>query len=314
MDQHTSEDEDMNRRDFLMSSAAAAGVAAGLTSLAQGADAAPAASANGKSGPAKPAVLKISSQERRIPGKSLREKVEKLQSWGAVGVELASKDLASRVNEIKEAVKGTKVAVSAVCSGYFKLIDPDEAKRKQGAQELKDLCGPAGEVGSVGLIMVPAFNKHPQLPVKEARQVLVDILPELGEAAQKAGTRIILEPLNRGEAFFLRMLADAASICRDVDHPGVAMMGDFYHMCKEETSDLGAFISSGKYLQHVHLASRQRNLPGQDDRSFVDGFRGLKMIGYQGFCSLECSCKGDPDVETPKSFRFLEQQWKEATI
>jgi sugar phosphate isomerase/epimerase len=304
----------MDRREFLKSSALAAGAAAGVYALAGRAPAqdAPAA-ATAAGAEKKPAVLKISSQEGRVPGKGLREKVETLQSWGAAGVELSA-NIKDRVAEIKDAVKGTSIAVSAICAGYFQLIDPDEAKRKQGAQRLKDLCGPAGEVGSTGVIMVPAFNNHDQLPPKEARKVLVDILPEIGEAARKAGTRILMEPLNRGEAFFLRQLADAASICRDVNSPGIGMMGDFYHMCKEETSDCGAFLSAGPYLHHVHLASRLRNLPGQDDRSFVDGFRGLKMIGYQGFCSLECGVKGQAAVEIPKAFRFLEQQWKEATI
>ncbi len=305
----------MHRREFLKSSALAAGAAAGVYALAGGALAeegsAPATSPTAAA--PKPAVLKLSSQEGRVPGKTLREKVETLQSWGAVGIELNSK-IKDRVAEIKEAIKGTSITISAVCAGYFQLIDPDEAKRKEGAQRLKDLCGPAGEVGSTGVIMVPAFNNHPQLPPKEARKVLVDLLPEIGEAAHKAGTRVIMEPLNRGEAFFLRQLADAASICRDVNSPGIGMMGDFYHMCKEETSDCGAFLSAGAYLHHVHLASRARNLPGQDDRSFVDGFRGLKMIGYQDFCSLECGVKGKAEVEIPKAFRFLEQQWKEATI
>ena len=300
----------MDRREFMKASALFAGAVMGGSALSR------AARADEKADKARPAAeLKLSSQESRVPGKSLREKVEKLQKWGAAGVEItgASK-LPERVQEIKDAVKGTTISVSAVCAGYFMLIDPDESRRKAGAQKLKNLCGPAGEVGATGIIMVPAFNSHPQLAAKEARKVLVDILPEIGEVAAKAGTRILLEPLNRREAFFLRQLADAASICRDVNSPGIGMMGDFYHMYKEETSDLGAFISAGAYLHHVHLASRLRNLPGQDDRSFVDGFRGLKMIGYRDFCSLECKPKGDADVEIPKSFRFLESQWKQATI
>ena len=307
----------MNRRDFLKSAAAAAGVAAGWAHLAKGQSGGAAVSQAGAGADArKPAVLNLCSQESRVPGKSLREKVEKLQSWGAAGVEITGRKVAERVREIKDAVKGTTVKVSAVCAGYFRLIDPDESKRKAGAQQLKDLCSPAGEIESVGIIMVPAFNNHPQLHPKEARKVLVDTLPEIGEAARKAGTRILMEPLNRGEAFFLRQLADAASICRDVNHPGIGMMGDFYHMYKEETSDLGAFISAGKYLYHVHLGSRLRYMPGQDERSFVDGFRGLKMIGYRGYCSMECKCKKgtDPDKAIPESFRFLERQWKEATI
>ncbi len=301
----------MDRREFLKSSVVAAGAVAGMSALSRRADAQDAPASAGK----KQAVLKLSSQESRVPGKSLREKVEKLQSWGAVGVEItgASK-VPDRVAEIKAAIKGTNVVVSAVCAGYFQLIDPDESKRKAGAQRLKDLCGPAGEIGSTGIIIVPAFNNHPQLPHRESRKVLVDLLPEIGEVAVKAGTRLMMEPLNRREAYFLRQLADAASICRDANHPGVAMMGDFYHMYKEETSDCGAFLSAGKYLHHVHLASRIRKLPGQDERSFVDGFRGLKMIGFQDFCSLECGVKGKADVEIPKSFRLLEKQWKEATI
>ena len=91
-------------------------------------------------------------------------------------------------------------------------------------------------------------------------------------------------------------------------------MGDFYHMCKEEKDDDAAFVAGGKWLHHVHLACRARNLPGQDDRSFVAGFRGLKKIGYQDYCSLECGVKGKPEEEIPKSFRFLEAQWKEATV
>jgi sugar phosphate isomerase/epimerase len=304
----------MDRREFLKSSALAAGAAAGVYALAGRAPAQDAAAAaKAAAAEKKPAVLKLSSQEGLVPGKTLREKVETLQQWGAAGVELGS-NIKDRVAEIKDAVKGTSIAVSAICAGYFQLIDPDEAKRKDGAQRLKDLCGPAGEVGSTGVIMVPAFNNHDQLPPKEARKVLVDLLPEIGEAARKAGTRILMEPLNRGEAFFLRQLADAASICRDANSPGIGMMGDFFHMCREETSDCGAFLSAGAYLHHVHLASRRRNLPGQDDRSFVDGFRGLKMIGFQDFCSLECGVKGKADVEIPKAFRFLEQQWKEAAI
>ncbi len=127
------------------------------------------------------------------------------------------------------------------------------------------------------------------------------------------GTRLIMEPLNRNEAFFLRQVADAASIARDCTSHGVCVMGDFYHMFFEETSDLGAFISGGPRVHHVHLASRDRVLPGQDQRQFIDGFRGLKWIGYQDYCSFECSVRGDPRIKIPKSMAFLREQWAKAT-
>ena len=62
----------------------------------------------------------------------------------------------------------------------------------------------------------------------------------------------------------------------------------------------------------MHLASRKRNLPGQDERSFIDGFKGLKYIGYQDFCSLECGVEGDREVEIPKAVKFFREQWEQA--
>ncbi len=79
---------------------------------------------------------------------------------------------------------------------------------------------------------MPAFNQHPQLEFDEGRKVLVDLLPAVGAYAVKCGTRVLFEPLNKGEAKFINQLAVAAAICRDVKSPGIAMMGDFYHMCQ----------------------------------------------------------------------------------
>jgi len=141
---------------------------------------------------------------------------------------------------------------------------------------------------------------------------LMEHLAEIGEHGAKVGGRILLEPLNRGEAWFLRQVADAAAMCREINSPGVAAMGDFYHMNIEEPSDMGAFISGGRWLHHVHLASRKRVLPGQDERDFTDGFKGLKAIGYGDYCSLECGCDGDREVEIPKAAKFLRAQWKAA--
>ena len=113
-----------------------------------------------------------------------------------------------------------------------------------------------------------------------------------------------------------------AAICRKINDPGLGLLGDFYHMAKEEKSDPAAFTAGGPWLHHVHLASRVRWLPGQDklkepdqaERSFVEGFRALHQIGYQDYRSLECGvAKGsDPMVAVPAAFDLLRAQWAEA--
>ncbi len=263
---------------------------------------------------AKPvAALKLSSQLGIIPGNSLDEKLAQMEKWGFDGVELGG-DVVGNEKKYEEAVKKTKLKVSAICWGSHNgdLVSDVVAKRAGGIEALKQVLTSAGAVGSTGVIYVPAFNGQTKLANQEIRKILLDTLPAIGEHAEKAGTRVLFEPLNRNEAFFLRQVADAASIARDCKNPAIGVMGDFYHMFIEETSDMGAFISGGPRVHHVHLASRTRVLPGQDERSFVDGFRGLKWIGYQDYCSFECGVKGDGNVEIPKSLAFLRDQWAKA--
>lgn len=291
----------MDRREFLRSSLAGA-LLAGLPRPTRGGEAA-----------VPEAELRLSSQEGRIPGKDLREKVLKLESWGGKGIEFGGAP-ANRIQEIKAALQGTAVKVSALCWGSRNgdLVSTDAAKRRSGLEALTAALDLAGELGAAGVIFVPCFHKQSTLTPDQLDPILLEILPALAGHAQARGTRVLLEPLNRGETFYLNRLEQAAVFCDKVNSPGLGMMGDFYHMGKEEADDRAAFTRAGKWLHHVHLASRTRVLPGQDDRTYVEGFRGLKAIGYRDFCSLECGVKKgtDPDVEIPKAFRFLEEQWR----
>ena len=157
-------------------------------------------------------------------------------------------------------------------------------RRRRGPQAGADVRG--RHWARTGVIYVPAFNGQTKLANQEIRKILLDTLPAIGEHAEKAGTRVVMEPLNRNEAFFLRQVADAASIARDCHSPGICVMGDFYHMFIEETSDLGAFISGGPYVHHAHLASRIRVLPGQDERSVRRGFPRAEMDRLSGLLQL----------------------------
>ena len=181
---------------------------------------------------------------------------------------------------------------------------------------MRELIAAAGEIGSTGVIMVPAFNgQKPCMPhTMETRDYLCEQLHELGEYALKHNTTVILEPLNRREAFYLRLVSDAAAICRDADSEGVRCMGDFWHM-QEETSDYAAFISAGKYLQHVHVASRgQRRMPGEDGQldNYIDGMRALKELDYQNYISFECGTDADREIVVPAAVELLRRQWEQA--
>lgn len=305
---------EVSRRELLtMGAVGGAALAAGLVTSAQAGVEDTGLVGLPKTVKPKRAVLKIASQEGRVPGKDLPEKLAKMESWDIDGLEVGGRGLKKRVGEINRALRNTKIEMSAICAGFDgALMSDDEATRKKCVESMEVILEAAGEICSTGLIYVPAFNGQTKLNHIEGRAILLDLLPELCEFAQKNGTRMLLEPLNRKETWYIRLVADAASICRDVNHPAACVMGDFYHMYIEETSDMGAFLSGGDMLHHVHLASIKRNLPGQDERDYTNGFKGLKMLNYQDFCSFECGCVGDVEVEMPKSVKFLRNQWHKA--
>ena len=262
--------------------------------------------------------LKLSFQEGIAPGKNLREKFDFMEKYGVVGFEPGGRGLSGRVNEIKEELKGRNIQVSAICAGFEGFPLSTEADvRKKFHETMNEIIIAAGQLGSTGVIFVPAFNSQvPVMPhTMETRDFLWEEINKLGTFAAENGTTVIFEPLNRKEAFYLRQVGDAASICRDINNPGVKCMGDFWHMTWEETSDSGAFLSAGEYLQHVHVASRKRrSMPGEDGAAdnYVDGFRGLKQIAYNKYVSFECGCQGDRRIVVPAALQLLRKQWKEA--
>ena len=263
-------------------------------------------------------TLNLSFQEGLTPGQTLKEKLDFIESLGVTGFEPGGRGLAARVDEIKNALEGRMVKVSAICAGFEGFIlAEDPAVKKLFDTTMREIIVAAGKLGSTGVIMVPAFNgQKPCKPhTQETRDYLCEQLHDLGEFARENGTTVILEPLNRGECFYMRLVADAAAIARDADSEGVKCMGDFWHM-KEETSDYGAFWSAGtKYLQHVHIASRgRRKTPGEDGPldNYVDGFRALKEMGYDKYVSFECGQVGDPKTVLSAAVDLLRKQWDEA--
>ena len=276
------------------------------------------APANKAQGSGNKVKLNLSFQEHTAPGESLNERFDFMENLGIVGFEPGGHGLAGRVGEFQQALSNRNIKVSAICAGFSGFILAEDPKVKaEFDATMRDIIAAAGELGSTGVIMVPVFNwQNPAKPhTLETREYLCEQMHELGEYALKHNTTVILEPLNRKEAHYLRQVADAAAICRDSKSAGVKCMGDFWHM-QEETSDYAALMAAGKeYLQHVHVASRGRRImPGEDGEldNYVDGFRALKQLEYPHYVSFECGTKGDKTQTVTAAVELLRAQWEQA--
>lgn len=260
--------------------------------------------------------MKLACQENLVPGNSLQERMERLAEWGYEAIELWGGGLKERLAEVQSALQQTAFKVSTLCAGYRGcLLDAYPQERTLAMQDLRDLLFMAGDLGAVGVITVPIFggSRLPDLrPIASPEQIETDLLcallEDLASTAEKASTRILLEPLNRYETHFLNRLEQAVAICERVGHPHIKIMADLFHMSIEEANMAEAIRSAGDYIAHVHLADSNRLLPGQGHTDFRAPFEALKAIGFTGYIALECGIAGDPAVELPKCAQFLKER------
>lgn len=257
----------------------------------------------------------------------MNQKLDFLEANGFTAVEIPSGDWPIKNCEaLNEALKGRQLFLSTAC-GPSDFSYAEKEKREAEVQKFLPVIEALGNMKSVGLIICPARGKLSEpghLSGKELRKDFVENTGKrLAEHAAKHGTSIVLEPLRRNETPFLRQVADGARMAADIG-PGATVMGDFWHMGLEETSFMGAFICAGELLSHVHIAGlKERIIPGvhPDADQYVDGFKGLKLLGYRGAVSFEGGWPknpADPKKDLPEEekiklirnmVKLLREQW-----
>ena len=259
--------------------------------------------------------MKLACQDSMVLGGGFDEKFDKIEKYGFEGVELWGEQLLDdeTVAKLERALDGRSLKVSTICAGYRGcLLESDREQRELAVSDVKRLLDVGGRIGAVGLITVPIFGppKVPDLSpmssaVKLELDLLVEICKELGEHAERAGTLVLLEPLNRYETHLLNRLEQACEVCERVNMPGVEMMADFFHMNIEDADMPAAIIGAKEHLRHIHLADSTRLLPGYGHTDFSAGFAALKQIGYEWFMSLECGIPGKEEEDLPRCVEYL---------
>ncbi len=262
--------------------------------------------------------MKLAIQENLLSEGSFLEKLKQAEKYGFEGIEVWGHNLSERKEEIKKALLKSKVTVSTICAGYRgSLLSAKKEERDTAVKDIKELLSIGGDLGAVGLIVVPIFGppKIPDLsPWKSAKELeenlLCELLQIIGDKAQEAGCLCLLEPLNRYETHFLNTVEDAVRIVKKVKNSGIKIMADFFHMSIEEKSIEDAIKEGEDFIYHVHLADSNRLLPGYGHTDFAKGFCALEKIGYDKYMALECKVPGPPEEELPRCVKFLKSQMR----
>ena len=173
----------MNRRDFLKNTmVGAAGAAIVSSPLATLSSCAPKQKECEKGCCHGTGQLNISFQDD-IPGrKDINDILDYMENLGVTGFEPWGGDVITRGNEFQQALKGRNIRVSAVCAGFDGFILAEDPKTKAAFDSsIREIIAASGELGSTGVIMVPAFNSQtPCMPhTRETREYLCEQLHDL---------------------------------------------------------------------------------------------------------------------------------------
>lgn len=228
--------------------------------------------------------------------------------------------LRHRVKEIRNVLSDSPVRASAICTKVYDLLDSDPAARRAAVAQVVDGLEVAAAVGAVGSIIVPRFGKPsiPDLapvftPSELEHRLIVSILRELAPRAEELGVLIMLEPLHRYIAKFLRTVDHAIQICEEVGSPNVRIMIDIFQSYQEEVRVPDSIRRAGSLVRHVHLSDNNRRLPGFGCTDFRSVFQALRDIRFSDYMSLECEVLGDKAEELRRTAAFMRQELSAST-
>jgi len=156
---------------------------------------------------------------------------------------------------------------------------------------------------TIDVLMIPLLDVN-SVNSKNDFQFVLNWIEErkLDEIASRNNIILALEldlPADQIRSVFIKHSFNNIAICYDLGNARAA--GNFP---EEEIIMLADFIA------HVHIKDRKVNGPnvmlGEGDVNFVECFKSLKKIGYDGQIILETSYNNSPIDEAKKNFEFIQ--------
>lgn len=125
-------------------------------------------------------------------------------------------------------------------------------------------------------------------PHAEAWRQIAHFLMLAGEAGERWGITVAIEPLRYAECNIINYVSEATALAALVNHPAVGVLGDTFHM-NTNAEPYSQLTYAGKLLRHIHIGHYPgRTYPRADDgEDYAALFDTLKAAGYEGGVSIE---------------------------
>ena len=217
--------------------------------------------------------------------------IDKVAELGAEAIDLSVNDpFHFPTAEVRERVKqyDMDVIVTTAMPRECNAISPAPAEREAALTYMKRLLDIAGELeaGIVGGVNYVGSGYHTGKPrTQQEIELDVEYLQKASEYASQYGVTIALEAVKRFETHFLNTAAQALDLIERTGKENIKGHLDTFHMNIEEADIPGAIELCGDKLAYRHLVDSNRGTPGMGHIPWVDVFKALKKIGYEG-----CGC------------------------
>ena len=235
----------------------------------------------------------------------LRETFKRLSRYGYDGIELKGEPSLYDIEEIKSLCTEFDLQVTSVLGWTIwgipgrDLSSPDEAERAAAVKFLKEVVDFTVQLEAPILLVLP-FPAGRTTPTGDPQSEdewistaaaewknAVDSVRQVSEYALNQDLTLAVEPINRFETYQLTTAEQAIKFIREVNAVNVKLNLDTYHMNIDESDPVEAVRRSGDYLVHLHVAGSNRQAPGSGHTDFVELFKVLEALEFQGTIALE---------------------------
>ena len=164
--------------------------------------------------------------------------------------------------------------------------------------EFQDGVGKAIEYAKA--LKCPRINclvgKTPQgVSTENIRKTLVNNLRFAAAALEKEEIRFLIEPLNDRDApgFYLVHTWEALQLMKEINHPNLWLQYDIYHMQIMEGNLTKTIQENLGRIAHIQIADNPgRHEPGTGEINFINLFRSIDEMGYDGWIGCEYTPAG----------------------
>ncbi len=219
--------------------------------------------------------------------------IDKIAKLGAEAIDFSVNDPFSfpveKAKEKLDQYNMTPIVTTAMAKPY-NAISPDTKERESALTYMKKLLDVAHYMGAdiVGGVNYVASGYLTGKP--RTRQEIdwdVEYLKMASDYAAKYGITIALEAIKRFESHFLNRAEQALELIDLVGADNIKVHLDTFHMNIEEDDIPGAIRLCGDKLAYMHLVDSNRGTPGMGHIPWVDVFKALKDINYEGTGCVE---------------------------